>query len=54
MVTLEGKLKVGTSKMPSDLRALTAGFFLKDGKDLTSQSYGEMRTTKTVAVRMDP
>ncbi len=36
--TLEGKFKVGTSKMPSDSGALAAGFLLEDSKDLTSQS----------------
>ena len=50
---LEGELKVGTSKMPSDFGALVAGFLLKDGKDSTSQSYGEARMMKTMVARMN-
>ncbi len=50
---LEGELKVGTSKMPSESGALAAGFLFKDGKDSTSQSYGKTRMTKTMAARMD-
>ncbi len=53
VATLEGKCEVSTSKTPSDSGALAVGFLLKDGKDITLQSYGEMRTMKTMAARMD-
>ncbi len=54
VATLVGKFKVGTSKMPSDSGALAAGFLLKDGKDITSQSYDKtMTTTKTMATRKE-
>ncbi len=53
MATLEGEFKVGTSKTPSDSGTLAAGFLLKDGKDSTSQSYGEMMTTKMMVAMMD-
>ena len=53
MAELEGKFKVGTSKMASNSGALTAGFLLIDGKNLTSQSYGKTMMTKTMAARMD-
>jgi hypothetical protein len=32
---------------------LAAGFLLEDGKDSTSQSYGETRMTKMMVARMD-
>jgi hypothetical protein len=38
VATLEGEIKVGTSKTPSDSGALAAGFSLEDGEDLTSRS----------------
>jgi hypothetical protein len=50
---LEGKCKVGTSKTPSDSRALAVGFLLKDSKDITSQFYGKTMMTKMMAARMD-
>ncbi len=50
---LEGKFKAGTSKTPSDSGASAAGFLLKDGKDLNSQSYGKTMTMKMMAARMD-
>jgi hypothetical protein len=53
VATLEGKFKASTSKTPSDSGALAAGVLLKDGKDSTSQSHGETRTTKTMVARMD-
>ena len=53
VATLEGKFKVNTSKTPSDSGALATGFLLKDGKDLTSRSYGETMTTKTMVAKMD-
>jgi hypothetical protein len=53
VATLEGKFKVGTSNTPSDSGALAARFLLKDGKDITSQSYGRMMTMKKMAARMD-
>jgi hypothetical protein len=52
VATLEEKIKVGTSKMPSDFGALVAGFLLKDGKDSTSQSYGKTRMMKMMVARM--
>ena len=53
VVTLKGKFKISTSKMLSDSGALAAGFLLKDGKAITSQSYGKTMMTKTMAARMD-
>jgi hypothetical protein len=53
VVMLKSKCKVGTSKMLSDSGALAAGFLLKDGKAITSQSYGKTMMTKTMAARMD-
>ncbi len=50
---LEGKFKVGTSKRPSDSGALAARFLRKDGKDITSQSYGKTMMTKMRVARMD-
>ncbi len=52
VATLVGKFKAGTSNTPSDSGALAAGFLHKDSKDITSQSYGEMMMTKTMAARM--
>ncbi len=52
VATFEGKFKVGTSKSPSDSRALAVGFLLKDGKDTTSQFYGKTMMTKTMAARI--
>jgi hypothetical protein len=53
MATLEGKFEVGTSKMQSDSGALPARFLRKNGKDITSQSYGKTMMPKRMAVRMD-
>ena len=53
IATLEGKFKVGTSKMSSDSRALAAGFLLKDGKDITSQPFVKTMMMKMMVARMD-
>ncbi len=53
VATLEGKFKVGTSKTPSDSGSLAVTFLLKNSKDITSQSYGKMMTTKMMVATMD-
>jgi hypothetical protein len=53
VATLKGKFEVGTSYTLSDSGALAAEFLLKDGKDITSQSYGKTMMMKTMAARMD-